>query len=103
MPRDDRTFARRQRRIEDGVEICCEVIEAVRVPPRGDAAAAVAAMVERDDAVVLGQVRNLVGPHPEGARDAVCEHDRIAVFRPEDLGMQADAVCGADRHGATGR
>ncbi len=80
MPRENRAFARRQRRVEDGVEICREVVEAVGVPPRGDAAAAVAAMVERDDAVVLGQVGNLVRPDSDGARDAVCEHDRVAVF-----------------------
>ena len=103
MPGDDRAFTRRQRRLEDRVEIACEVVEAVGAAPRGDRATAVAAMIERDDAVVVGEVRNLVGPHPEGAGDAVREHDRIAVFRPEDLGVEADAVLGTDRHGATGR
>ena len=103
MPGDDRAFTRRQHRLEDGVEIGGEVVKAVGVTPRGDAATAVAAMIERDDAVVAGKVRYLVGPHPDGARDAVREHDRIAVFWPEDLGVQVDAVLGADGHGATGR
>src|SRR5437773_8686457 len=103
MPSDHRTFTRRERRLEYRVEIGCEVVEAVGVAPRGDGTAAVAAMVVCDDAIVDGEVRNLVGPHPEGARDAVREHDGIAIFRPEDLGVEPDAILGANGYDATAR
>ena len=73
------------------VEVGGKEFEAVAAAPR-DAASAVAAMVEGDHPVVGGQVGDLVGPHPDRARDAVRQHDRIAVGGPEHLGVQGGAV-----------
>ena len=98
MPGDHGTFTRRQCRFEHGVEIGGQVIQAVAAAPRRDPAAAVAAVVEGDHPVVLGEVGDLVGPHPEGAGDAVREHDGITVFGAEHLGVQPDAVPGAHVH-----
>ena len=98
MARDDRRLAGLQRRLQDGVEVGGKEVEAVVRAPRRQAAAAVTAVVVRDHPVVAGQVGDLVGPDPDGAGDAVGQHDRIAVFGPEDLGVQAGAVAGADGH-----
>ena len=95
MPGDHGPLPRAQRCVEDGVQVARQVVKAVVVPVARDLAAAVAAVVERDHPVVGGQVGNLVGPHPQRAGDAVAEHDRVAVFGAEDLGVQAGAVGGA--------
>ena len=42
--------------------------------------------------MVPGQLGDLVRPHPQGAGDAVRQHDRIAVLGAEDLGVQPHAV-----------
>ena len=84
-----------QRRLEDGVEVGGQVVEAVVRAARRACAAAVPAVVVGDHPVVRGQVGDLVGPHPDGAGDAVGQHDRIAVLGTEDLGVQAGAVPGS--------
>ena len=100
---DNGTLGRGQRRLEHGVEVGRQDVEAVAMAARWHRALAVPAVVERDDAVIGGQVRYLVGPYPEGARDAVREHDRVAVLRSEDLGVQADTVLGTNGNDATPR
>ena len=102
MSGDDGTLAGPQRRLEDGVEVGGQMVQAVVAAAGRDTAAAVAAVVEGDDPVVRRQVGDLVGPHPDGAGDAVRQHDRIAVLGTEDLGVQAGAVLRADGYGATG-
>ncbi len=100
MSGDHRAFAPGQGRLEYGVEIGREMVQAVVAGPRRHTAATVAAMVERDDPVVLGKVGDLVDPNPERAGDAVCQHDRVAAASPEDLGVQLSAVLRADGDGA---
>ena len=78
------------------------MVQAVVAPAGRDPAAPVATMVERDDAVVLCQIGDLVRPHPDGAGDAVREHDRVAILGTEDLGVQLGAVLRADGHPAAG-
>ncbi len=103
MAGDDRALARSERRLEHRVQIGGEVVQAVAVTPHGHRAAAVAAVVERDDAKVLRKVGDLVGPHADGAGDAVSQHDWVAVLGTEDLGVQADAVLGAHGYDASAR
>ena len=91
-------LARLQRRLKHGVEVGGQEVEAVVRAPGRHTAAAVAAVVVGDHAVVAGQIVDLVGPDPNGAGDAVGQHDRIAVLGSEDLGVQAGAVAGTDRH-----
>lgn len=62
------------------------MIEAVGATP-WDTASTVAAMVEGDHPVVAGQVGDLVCPGPDGADETVRQHNRIAVRRPEHLGV----------------
>ena len=49
-----------QRRVQDGLQVAGQVVEAVVVPVARDLAAAVAAVVERDHPVVFGEVGDLV-------------------------------------------
>jgi hypothetical protein len=98
MARDDGSFSGLQRRLQDRVEVGGKEVEAVVPAPRRQAAAAMTAVVVRDDAIVARQVGNLIRPHPDRAGDAVGQHDRIAVFGPEYLGVQAGAVTGPDGH-----
>lgn len=67
-------------------EVGRKVIEAVGATP-WDTASTVAAMVEGDHPVVAGQVGDLVCPGPDGADETVRQHNRIAVRRPEHLGV----------------
>ena len=60
-------------------------------------------MVVGDDPVVAGQVVDLFVPDLERAGDAVGEDDRIAVGRPEHLGVQTGAVGGVHDHRLAGR
>ena len=94
MPGDHRPLAGAKRRIQDGLQVAGQVVEAVVVPVARDLAAAVAAVVERDHAVVFGEVGDLVLPYAQGAGDAMAEHDRVAVVGPEDFGVQPSAVRG---------
>ena len=85
-----------QCRLEDGVEVGSKEVETVIRAPGRHAAAAVTPVVICDHPVVARKIGDLVSPHPEGAGDAVRQHDGIAVFRTEDLGVQQGAVAGPD-------
>ena len=91
-----------QRRVEHSVEIRGEQVEGISAAA-GHTAAAVTAVIERYDPVILGQVGDLVPPDLQRAGDAVRQHDRVAVVRAEDLGMQTRAVGGTNAHLAPGR
>ena len=91
-----------QRCFEHGIDIRREVAKAVPAAP-GSPAAPMTAVVERDHPVIGGQVGDLIGPHSNGAGDAMREHDRVPVLGPEYLGVQAGAVRGAHLHGAARR
>lgn len=86
VPSDHRTLARGQRSVQHRIEVGRKVIEAVGATP-WDTASTVAAMVEGDHPVVAGQVGDLVCPGPDGADETVRQHNRIAVRRPEHLGV----------------
>src|SRR5882757_1217955 len=96
MPGDDRKFPGSERGLEHGIEVGGQNVQAVTAATGRHGAAAVAAVVERDDAVVAGQIGDLVGPYSQGAGDAMREHDGIAVFGPPYLGVQPDAILGSD-------
>jgi len=94
---DDRALPRPQRGFQHRVQVGGQMIEAVAVAGR-EPAAAVTAVIERDDAIVPGQVVDLLMPHAQRAGDAVCQHDRVAVVRAEHLGVQPGAVRGTHRN-----
>jgi hypothetical protein len=102
MPDDDGTLARRERGIEHRVDIGCEVAQAI-TPAAGNPAASMAASIERDHPVFGGQIGDLITPHPDGAGDAVRQHDRVSILWPEYPGVQSGSVRGADGHGAARR